>query len=221
MKTAVSYFEDQSSKEVTTPEGETATVTDRRILCVYNRQHGAWMLPGSDARDGIREGQETEEEAQARILFSETGLRTVEAHKVYENSAGVIFAVAVAGTSRNTAFFSREEFLAASPFRPFFVKLFAHLDQGEQNNSRVVLKSKKNGKVLHCIITESWRTNDDGKLGWWLDQPEYIHADSVTDAQKIYASRGIDPRKQRLFSTAPAIGFKVEKEDGKGKILIA
>jgi len=221
MKTAVSYFEDSAQKEVTTAEGETATVTDRRILCVYNRQYGAWMLPGSDARNGIREGQETEEEAQDRILFSETNLRTVERHKIYENSAGVIFAVAVNGTSRNCAFMSRDEFLAASPFRPFFVKLFAHLDQGEANDSRVVLNSKKNGKVLHCIITESWRNNDDGKLGWWLDKPEYIHADSVTDAQKIYASRGIDPRKQRLFSTAPAIGFKVESDTSKGKILIA
>jgi len=220
MKAAISYFVDEASS-TRVIDGTPREVLEERILCTYNKVHGAWMLPGTDTRNGIRD-LETPEQAQARILFDETGLETVERKRIYEGPNGVIFAVTVRGTSRNTGFLSREEFLRASPFKPFYDKLFAHLDAELANSSSVVVKAKS-GKALYAIQLESYRKNSDGKLGWWLDSPEYMHAFDEPEVRKIVSTWSGNVKKHpfRILTIGLAIGFKVESETKKGKILVA
>jgi len=224
MKAAISYFVDEASS-TRVIDGKPREVIEERILCVYNKVHGAWMLPGSDTRNGIVDSgpnQETPETAQARILREETGLETVERKRIYEGPNGVIFAVTVRGTSRNTGFLSREEFLRASPFKPFYQKLFAHLDSEQNNASNVVVKAKS-GKALYAIQLESFRENVEGKTGWWLDPPEYMHAFDEAEVRKQISTwaGSVKLKPFRVVSIGLAIGFKVEKETSKGKVLVA
>jgi len=224
MKTAISYFEDDN--EVTKlVDGKVQTVIESKILCVFNRGHGAWMLPGSDSRNGVRPG-ETDETAQARVLYEETGLRTTEAKKIYDQSNGCIFAVGINGTARDVGFLSRQEFLKASPFRPFFEnKLFPHLDAQLEKDARVV-SSGKSGKKLYSAILESWRKNHDGVLDWCIDPAEFLHAFTIEDA--IFEVESWKEKRRILIvngvkQVSLAIGFRVESEqgDGKNRILVA
>ena len=223
MRAAISYFVDDQKTQVLV-DGKSREVSHEKILCVWNKLHGAWMLPGSDTRDGIRDAQgETPEQAQARILRQETGLETLERKKLYNGPNGIIFAVTVRGESRNTGFLTREEFLKASPFRVFYEKkLFAHLDQELAHDARVVVKAKS-GKALYAIQLESFRANSDGVKGWWLDPTEYIHATDEASA-RLEVSRwtgSVKTQPFRILAIGLAIGFKVESETGKGKVLVA
>jgi hypothetical protein len=219
MKAAVSLIEDVEEGTTKDANGVKRKTRHCKIMCVYSKKFGAWMLPGSDAVDGIRPG-ETPEIAQARILLYETGLRTVDREEVYNGPNGIIWSVKPEGTSRNTGFLSREEFLNTSPFKPFYTKLFAHMDNEVQNNSRVVLKAAS-GKILIAYVTESYRKSTEGVMGWWLDKAEYMHALSVENAKYELGQSGVLTVNRRLFEIAPAIGFKVESETKKGKILVA
>lgn len=218
-KAAISLFEDHEEKTEQDAEGKPRKHTIRKLLCVYSRRHNAWMLPGSDGVEGFLP-PETEGAAQARILLKETGLRTTERVKLYDGPNGVIFLVAVEGTSKNTGFLTREEFLFKSPFRPFYEKLFRHLDSEEASHSRVTVRAKS-GRVLYSYITESYRKNSEGEMGWWLDQPEYLHAPNLEAARIEVQSMGILTTSRRLKEIAMAIGYKVEKESSKGKVLVA
>ena len=226
MKAAISYFVDYAVTDVTV-DGKTTQVTNEKILCTYNKIHGVWMLPGSDTRNGVRDSPgplfETPEQAQARILMEETGLETVDRKLIYEGPNGYIFGVTVRGTSRGTAFLTREEFLARSPFRPFYEKkLFAHIDSQLANESRVVVKAKS-GRALYAVQLESYRNNSEGELGWWLDPVEYIHAFDEPEARLTVGGwvGGMKQNPFRVVSIGLAIGFRVQQETSKGKILQA
>ncbi len=115
--------------------------SDGRLLCVWNRRYNGWSLPG-----GKVEGSETPEAAAVRELFEETGLVTEERYcePVFDGPHGI--EVEASRGSRVHIFrvdshwnhppherepgcpvtwFTREEFLKASPFASLYERVFA------------------------------------------------------------------------------------------------
>ena len=115
-----------------------------RILVVWNRRYRGWTLPG-----GLVEEGETLERAQARELLEEAGLLTQKATRIYDAPAPVtgvsvpdrathvyVFRVEAMGEAREresgcpVSWFTRDEFLASCPFRPFYEQMFEQVPDG-------------------------------------------------------------------------------------------
>lgn len=123
---------------------------DGRLLCVWNRRYGGWVLPGGKVEEG-----ETVDAGQERELREETSLETLTRKQIYygpvkSSKSGkprlnadeaelkrasfvYIFRVTTEGTPREVEFgcpitwLTREEFLQWSPFRDLYVEVFKSL----------------------------------------------------------------------------------------------
>jgi ADP-ribose pyrophosphatase YjhB (NUDIX family) len=110
---------------------------DGRLLCVWNKRYQGWSLPG-----GKREDDETIADAQERELREETGLETKTRELIFaaphnikvEGTRGshvYIYRVEPDGEPRAAeegcpiTWLTRAEFLAQSPFAPFYRHVFA------------------------------------------------------------------------------------------------
>lgn len=121
------------------------TRADGRVLVVWNRRYRGWTFPGGLVEDG-----ETLECAQARELLEEAGLQTQKAMRIYDAPAPVtgvsvpdrakhvyVFRVEAMGEAREreagcpVSWFTRDEFLASCPFRPFYEQMFEKVPDGQ------------------------------------------------------------------------------------------
>jgi ADP-ribose pyrophosphatase YjhB (NUDIX family) len=110
-----------------------------RVLCVWNRRHGTWALPGGMVEDG-----ETPGEAQRRELEEETGMLTSSAKLVHEGPHGLphqpgrassvcVFLVEAFGEPSimeagcPVQWMTVDEFLAQSAFRDFYKNVLPDL----------------------------------------------------------------------------------------------
>lgn len=119
------------------------TREDGRMLVVWNKRYAGWTLPG-----GLVEEGEIPAQAVIRELEEETGLgsdgRRVAWRQIYEaptephlqDGRGTychVFSVTVGGEPHErevgcpVTWFTREEFLAWSPFKKFYEKMFKEL----------------------------------------------------------------------------------------------
>lgn len=123
------------------------------ILCVFNRRYKGWTLPG-----GLVEEGESIKTGQARELYEETGLVTMNATLIYEAAAlstdslplplphrspnvqkragwVALFRVETSGEPEEreegcpVMWLSRELFLAISPFKDFYKVAFEEIDK--------------------------------------------------------------------------------------------
>lgn len=117
---------------------------DGRLLCVWNRRYVGWSLPGGMVEEG-----ESIIEGLVRELLEETSLRATSAMLVHERSvetetgiagqdrASVVSVYRIFGAegtprevepSSPVTWLTREEFLAWSPFAPFYRELLGCLE---------------------------------------------------------------------------------------------
>jgi len=117
-----------------------AVVRDGCVLCVWNARYEGWGLPG-----GLVEDNETPEQAQARELSAETGMRNVSPpvlvfegphglpHKPGRASVVCLYLVEATGEPSEmepgcpTAWMTVEDFLTQSPFRRLYIRILPAL----------------------------------------------------------------------------------------------
>jgi len=119
---------------MTTPQAAVALVErDGKILCVWNRRFQGWGLPGGK----VEEGEGLIATVQ-RELKEETGLHASRLVCFYRAESAlsddprqvVVFRVIASGEPREmeencpVQWMTREELIATSPFRNFYIKMF-------------------------------------------------------------------------------------------------